>query len=101
MAAGYNQCHGRETLLGLFEHYRLQMAVQMVDGDEWFLPGPGERFCRCHGDQQCRRQSWAVCDCHGVKVMRFDLRSVECLLYYRQEVFDMGASGDFGRASLP
>ncbi len=95
MSAGNHQSDAGKHLVGVFEHHRLQVAVNVVDTDERLAPGPGERFGGSYGNQQSRRQAGTIGYRHGVNIFSCQAGLRQGLAEDRRNVFDVGTGGDF------
>ena len=76
----------------------VQVGLDVVDGDEAFLPGEGEAFGGGDADEEAADESGAVGDGDGVELGLGvgDAGSGEGFGDDGIEGFEMGAGGDFG-----
>ena len=68
VAARHEQHHERQLEVGLLEQRRVEVGLEVVDGDERHVPGQRQRLGRGHADEQRADQAGAVGGGHRVDV---------------------------------
>jgi len=74
----------------------VDVGVEVINGEEGEVSGPGEGFCGGGADEEGADESGTVGDGDGMDVVEGEVRVGECGGEDGDEGFEMGATGDFG-----
>ena len=103
VAARHEQHDERQLERRLLEQRRVEVGLEVVDGDERHVPGQRQGLGRGHADEQRADQAGPVGGGHGVDVAVLVLRGAvgqarldEGLRDDGHEEVDVGAAGDLG-----
>src|SRR4029077_996451 len=78
-----------------FEEHSVNVALEVVHGDERFAERQGQHFAVGDADEERADQAWALRDGDRVEVGERDLRLFECFAYYRHDLAEVLAGGEF------
>jgi hypothetical protein len=78
----------------VLEERRVEVGLEVVDGDEGDVPHQGQCLGAGQADQQRAHQTWSVGGGHCADVRPFDARLHQRLRHHRGQQLDVGPAGD-------
>lgn len=95
VAAREDDAKGGERDMVEFHHAGVEVSLNVIDADEWFLPGDRETFGGIHADEESSDEARSFSDGDEVDLGGGDVGFLHRFVDDRNDRIDVAAAGKF------
>ena len=96
VAARHQHHQHRKLHQRVVQERRIQMRLQVIDTNEWFVEHKRNRLCSSNTNQQCAHEAWPNSCSNGIDAFERNARIRHCLAHNGRHCFHVCTAGNFG-----